>query len=224
MDATFPALVSFDVYGTLIDVRNGSRTAFGSILAAAGGSAVDVADFFETWEAANIRRYWEPYRSYKAICRDSLADAFAHFGLSGDAGLIRHYFAAFPRFPRFDDVDRALDALQQRTRLALVTNMDNDLLAETDLRRGFDLVCTAERARGYKPDGSLFRYLLQRAGCPLESLLHCGQSQLTDMVGAKPLGIRVAWINRRGVALAPGVPRPDLECPSLGRLLGHLGL
>ncbi len=219
-----PALISFDVYGTLIDVRAGSRAAFENILRACGASHIDTAEFWEHWEAANIRRYWEPYRSYKAICEDSLAETFRHFGIAGHTGLIQHYFQMFPGFPRFPDVDRVLDALQRRTRLAIVTNMDDDLLEQTHLGRSFDLICTAERARGYKPDGALFRHLLQRSGCGVESLLHCGQSQHTDMVGAKPLGIRVAWINRRGIALAPGVPKPDHEFAELASILDLIGI
>jgi 2-haloacid dehalogenase len=72
-------------------------------------------------------------------------------------------------------------------------------------------VCTAERARGYKPDGTLFRFLLAQAGVGVAGLLHCGQSQRTDMVGARPLGITVAWINRRGLTLGADVPKPDHE-------------
>jgi 2-haloacid dehalogenase len=97
----------------------------------------------------------------------------------------------------------------------LVSNMDDDLLAATDLGRRFDVVCTAERARGYKPNGTLFRFLLARGDADIDTLLHCGQSQHTDMVGAKPLGIRVAWINRRGLTLAPGVSKPDHELRDL---------
>jgi len=74
-----------------------------------------------------------------------------------------------------------------------------------------DVVCTAERARGYKPDGTLFRFLLRHGDVDTTRLLHCGQSQRTDMVGATPLGITVAWINRRGLALASDVPKPDHE-------------
>jgi 2-haloacid dehalogenase len=79
----------------------------------------------------------------------------------------------------------------------------------TPLRREFDLICTAQRARGYKPDGTLFRYLIEHAGCRKDEILHAGQSQFTDLVGGKPLGLTIAWINRRHIALDESVPRPD---------------
>ena len=75
-------------------------------------------------------------------------------------------------------------------------------------------MCTAERAKGYKPDGTLFRYLIGNAGCELDDILHSGQSQFTDMVGGKPLGLTIAWINRRGVQLHPSVPKPDYVFPA----------
>jgi 2-haloacid dehalogenase len=208
-------LVSFDVYGTLVDVRGGSWNAFAAILRDAGAAHVDVSEFWEQWEAANIRRYWFPYRPYREICRASLEETFRRFGIRGDADLIHHYFDAFPGFRRFDDVDETLDRLAARARLAVVSNIDDDLLEATDLGRRFDLVCTAERARGYKPNGALFRFLLTRADTDCARLLHCGQSQHTDMVGAKPLGIRVAWVNRRGLPLAANVPQPDHELRDL---------
>ena len=214
-----PSLLSFDVYGTLVDVRGGSRAAFGAILRETGASRIDALEFWEHWEAANIRGYWQAYRPYREICRASLDETFRHFGLHGDPSLIRLYFDAFPAFPRFPDVDEVLDRLARRFRLAVVSNIDDDLLAVTDLGRRFDLVCTAERARGYKPDGTLFRCLLERGGVETMRLLHCGQSQRTDMVGAKPLGITVAWINRRRLPLAADVPKPDHEFRDLRPLL-----
>jgi 2-haloalkanoic acid dehalogenase type II len=212
-------LLSFDVYGTLMDSREGARGAFAAILEAAGGGRLDPMEFQDHWELANIRRYRQPYRPYKAICRDSLAETFAHFGLRGDPALIQRYFDAYPGFRRFPEVDAVLDRLAPDHRLALVSNIDDDLLAVTPLGRRFDLVCTAERAGGYKPDGTLFRHLLREAGVDVSALLHSGQSQRTDMVGAKPLGITVAWINRRGLTLAPGVPAPDHEFRDLRPLL-----
>jgi Haloacid dehalogenase-like hydrolase len=130
-------------------------------------------------------------------------------GLTGEGRLINHYFDAFPRFFLYDDVVRTLDRLSRRYRLAVVSNIDDDLLALTPLRREFDLVCTAQQAKGYKPDGAPFRYLIEHAGCVKEEILHVGQSQFTDLIGGKPLGLTIAWINRRQVLLDDSVPRPD---------------
>jgi 2-haloacid dehalogenase len=222
-----PKLISFDVFGTLVDVREGSYGAFASILREAGGGGVDVKAFWEHWEARNIAHYWEPYRRYRAICEMSLAETFAHFGLHGDPKLIARYFEAFPHFALYPDVAPTLDRLARLCPLAIVSNIDDDLLAATPLARTFDLVCTAERARGYKPDGTLFRYLLDEAqrrfGVSREEILHSGQSQFTDMVGAKPLGVTVAWINRRGVALDPSVPRPDYSFSGIASVLSLVG-
>jgi 2-haloacid dehalogenase len=212
-------LLSFDVFGTLINVRESSYDAFRSILGEYGRSDVDVRAFWEHWEERNIAHYWETYRPYKEICALSLHETFAHFNIPGDPGLISRYFDAFSRFQLYPDVLSTLETLSRHHRLAIVSNIDNDLLAATPLRREFDLVCTAEKARGYKPDGTLFRYLLEHAGVPLNQILHSGQSQFTDMVGGKPLGLTIAWINRRNIELAPSVPKPDFIFPDIASLI-----
>jgi 2-haloacid dehalogenase len=218
-----PKLISFDVFGTLIRVREGSYDAFASILRDVGADGIDVKEFWEYWDRQITAHYWEPYRRYREICEIALGDTFAHYGLHGDPGLIGRYFDCFSRFELYPDVAATLDRLARGSRLAVVSNIDDDLLAATPLGRTFDLVCTAERARGYKPDSTLFRYLLAEAssqfGVGREQILHCGQSQFTDMVGAKPLGLTVAWINRRSVALDPSVPKPDHVFSDLASLL-----
>ena len=183
-----------------------------------------IVDFgaFDEWyeeEERNIAHYWEPYRPYKEIAELSLAEAFAHFGISGRSELVHRYFEAFSGFELFPDVAPTLDTLSRRHRLAVVSNIDDDLLAATRLGRDFDLVCTAQRARGYKPDGTLFRYLIEHAGAAKVEILHSGQSQFTDMVGGKPLGLTIAWINRRNVALHESVPRPDYTFADIASLI-----
>jgi 2-haloacid dehalogenase len=222
-----PKLMSFDVFGTLVDVRDGSYGAFTSILRDVGGADIDVKAFWEHWDRRRTAHYWEAYRGYREISEISLGETFTHFGLRGDTRLIDRYFDCFPRFALYPDVAPTLDRLARKYRLAVVSNIDDDLLATTALGREFDLVCTAERARGYKPDGTLFRYLLEQAerrfGVTTDQILHSGQSQFTDMVGAKPLGLTVAWINRRSVTLDPNVPRPDYVFPDVVSLLSLVG-
>ncbi|HVI11553.1 MAG TPA: HAD hydrolase-like protein [Pseudolabrys sp.] len=214
-----PRLLSFDVFGTLISVREGSYNVFRSILADSARSDVHVQEFWEYWEERNIAHYWERYRPYKEICELSLGEAFAHFGIRGNPSLIRRYFDAFCGFELYPDVLPTLDALGRRHRLAIVSNIDDDLLVATPLCREFDLVCTAQRARGYKPDGTLFRYLMAHSVVARDEILHVGRSQFTDLVGGKPLGLTIAWINRCGVDLHPSVPRPDFIFADLASLV-----
>ncbi|WP_213990385.1 HAD hydrolase-like protein [Sodalis sp. dw_96] len=223
-DGFEPRLLSFDVYGTLINTPPANLGAFRAILEDAGRPDLDPNKFYSFWEKRNIAHYYEPYRTYKDICRLSLSEAYERFGVvTGRKGAIQRYFDCFSSMELYPDVLPTLDVLARRHKLALVSNIDDDLLNMTPLGREFDLVCTAEKARGYKPDGTLFRYLLEASGLPVSHILHSGQSQFTDMVGGKPLGLTIAWINRRGLDLDPGVPPPDLILSGLQPLCGLLG-
>jgi 2-haloacid dehalogenase len=205
-----PHMLSFDVYGTLIYTPPANLRAFRAILADAGRSDLDPQEFYSFWEQRNIVHYYEPYRTYKDICRLSLLESYSQFGVTtGRVDAINQYFDCFSSMELYPDALPTLGALARTHKLALVSNIDDDLLSATPLGREFDLVCTAERAHGYKPDGTLFRYLLDHSGVTAEQILHSGQSQFTDMVGGKPLGLTVAWINRCNLDLSPKVPRPD---------------
>lgn len=219
-----PRLLSFDVYGTLIDTPPANAAAFGAILAEAGRPDLDALAFYKFWEGRNVVHYTEPYRTYKEICRLSLTETYAAFGVvGGRAEAIERYFECFATMRLYSDVLPTLEVLARRYRLAVLSNIDDDLLAMTPLGRVFDVVCTAERARGYKPDGTLFRHLLAASGLGVGEILHSGQSQFTDMVGGKPLGFTIAWINRRSLVLDASVPRPDVVLPGLAGLCGLLG-
>jgi 2-haloacid dehalogenase len=100
-----------------------------------------------------------------------------------------------------------LEKLAGKHRLAVVSNIDDDRLQATPLYHEFDLVCTAER------------YLIANSGVGVPEILHSGQSQFTDMVGGKPLGLSVCWINRRNIDLDPSVPPPDHVFPDIQSLL-----
>ena len=65
-------------------------------------------EFWEQWEAANIRRYWQPYRPYREICRASLDETFHHFGIYA-----QHDVAALQVLCHFAhlDVDLVADRL-----------------------------------------------------------------------------------------------------------------
>jgi 2-haloacid dehalogenase len=81
-----PRMLSFDVYGTLINTPPSNLRAFRRILLEASATNLDPIKFYSFWEQRNVIHYVEPYRSYKDICRLSLLEAFAHFGIGWSMG------------------------------------------------------------------------------------------------------------------------------------------
>ena len=69
-------LLSFDVYGTLVNTPPVNDKVFRAILDAANSPHVDAQAFYQFWEQRNISNYLKPYVSYKEICRSSLIEAF----------------------------------------------------------------------------------------------------------------------------------------------------
>ncbi len=98
-------LLSFDVYGTLVNTPPANAKAFQAILSHAGAANIDPLSFHDFWESRNIAHYMEPYRSYKAICRTSLEETFAHFKVDdADPSLINHFFSACQEMTLYPDV------------------------------------------------------------------------------------------------------------------------
>ena len=133
--------------------------------------------------------------------------------------------AEIPYQPYRDVLAQALARLQQRYRLAPITNCDDDLFAGSAARLGvtFDEVVTAQQAGAYKPDERPFLLAFDRLGVPRQRILHVAQSLFHDHVTAKRLGLTSVWINRRAGRTGDGAtPQaqavPDLELPDLRSL------
>jgi 2-haloacid dehalogenase len=123
-----------------------------------------------------------------------------------------------------------LRELKRRYQLVVISNIDDDLFAETQkhLQVEFDGVITAEQARSYKPSVNNFQIAIRKLGISPDRLLHAAQSVYHDVVPARSLGISTVWVNRRSAR--PGIgavrtstvnaaeKRPDLEVPDLASL------
>ena len=130
-------LLSFDVYGTLINTPPTNAKAFRLILEEAGASNVDALAFYQFWESRNILHYREPYRSYREIGELSLEEAFENFGIAGgSADLIERYFDLFPEMQLYPDVLPTLEKLAGKHRLAVVSNIDSGHPALSRIRSG----------------------------------------------------------------------------------------
>ncbi len=175
-------------------------------------------DFFETWDRSFFPLLeGETFFTMRQAHLISLEQTLENVGRRVS---FEHYtddlFAAFAEVPVFDDVKPALAGLES-FRTGVVSNADHGHLTRALGKNNlaFPVVVSSESARAYKPAPDIFHEALRLIGSRPEETLYVGDSQDDDVVGARRVGIRVAWLNRNGEALKPNVPEPDHEISSL---------
>ncbi len=205
-----PTVITFDCYGTLIDWERGILACFEQILKRKR-TGVDLQAFYRHWEEIQFQLIQQEFKRYREILRESLAETLNDFGLPSVAEDGETFAQAMPTWGPFPEVTPALERLKRRFPLAIISNTENGILAESIKRIGvpFDQTITAEEARVYKPSRKVFEYALARLGAPSEEIL----------IPAKALGFMTIWVNRAGER-NPGPVEADAEIRDLSGLPG----
>lgn len=217
-------VLTFDCYGTLIDWESGIFSAIRPILAAHGKSIPD-AQLLELYGDLEASAEAGPYRPYRDILQSVAQGIAQHLGFSLSAQETRALPESVHHWRPWPDTVTALTRLRERYRLAIISNIDDDLFAATRPYLGmhWDHVITAQQARCYKPGAAIFRLALEKIGTEPARILHVGQSIYHDVIPAQSLGLATIWVNRpsprAGVgAVKPAQGRPDREVPDLKTL------
>ena len=123
----------------------------------------------------------------------------------------------------WDGAEAVLDALKERTGLAVVTNCSIRLgrIAAGRLNIRWDCVITAEEAGHYKPDPRPYQLALQRLGVSAEDAAFVAGSGY-DLIGTSAVGLRTYWHNRIGLDRPERAPPPAVEAPTLEFLIPWL--
>lgn len=216
--------LTFDCYGTLIDWERGILAATQPLLARRGVNAKpeEILKSYVWHEAELEARPWSPYRD---VLRGVMVGMAKDFQVTLRAEELDSLANSLPDWPPFPDTVAALKQLVTRFQLAILSNTDDVLFAETQKRLGVHFVdiITAEQVKSYKPGHAHFHEALRRLNVPVTRILHVAQSLYHDHVPAQRLGFRTAWINRPSLlsdtGLAPRTTvRTDMTLPNLARL------
>jgi 2-haloacid dehalogenase len=210
--------ISFDCFGTLVDWHGGFR----AILERAGARrAAELAAAFHRFEPIVES---EPYRSYREVTRIALERAMAELEIEPAALPPTILADRWQMLPVFADTTPALRQLrEQGWSLAVLTNCDTDLFAETAATLGIaiDRVITAQDVRSYKPAPAHFRRFRETIG--EAPWIHVACSWFHDIVPARAAGIPRIWIDRDRTGEDPSIATrvlPNLDdLPSVVRLV-----
>jgi len=224
MDFARFTTISFDCYGTLIDWEAGILPTLRTVFYRRQKNPSDGA-ILELYGEFEAQAESGPYRSYRKVL-ESVVQCFGkHYGFQPTPDELRSLPESLPLWPTFSDTVAALRQLQRRYKLAVISNTDDDLFAETRKHLGveFDFVITAQQAQSYKPSINNFQQALRTMGLAPERLLHAAQSIYHDVVPASSLGIATVWVNRKSArpgvgAVRAAAGRADLEVPNVASL------
>jgi 2-haloacid dehalogenase len=224
MDFSSFTTVSFDCYGTLIDWEAGILPTLRGVLASHGRGLSDAA-LLELYGEFEAESQSGPYQRYRQVLESVVQRFGQRFGFQPSPAELRSLHESIPAWPPFPDTVAALQELQKRYKLAVISNIDDDLFAVTRKHLGvnFDCAVTAQQARSYKPSLNNFQLALGTIGVSPDRLLHAAQSIYHDVIPAQSLGIATVWVNRRSArpgvgAVRAAVARPNLEVPDLATL------
>ena len=217
-------ILTFDCYGTLINWEDGILRCLRRILAAHGKDTDDatILRLYGDFEASAEQG---AYRRYREVLQSVVRQFGEQLGFVPTQQEVRSLPGSLQEWKPWPDTVSALSELQGWFRLAIISNIDDDLFAATQPQLGaeFDQVITAQQAGAYKPSLKIFELALSRVGVPAHRILHVGQSLYHDVLPAQSLGLATVWVNRPSARTGVGAVkaaegRPDLQVSSLAEL------
>ncbi|KAF2762796.1 putative hydrolase [Pseudovirgaria hyperparasitica] len=221
-------VLSFDVYGTLIDWEGGIITALQPLLtkddSKASATREELMNAFHKLEAdQQTRTPSKPYNELLATVHQQFAE---QMGLPIPTNEESTAFGnTVGEWPAFTDTVDALRRLSKTYKLVVLSNVDRASFAKTNAGPlagvKFDAILTAQDIGSYKPDLRNFEYMLEyvkeHLGVEKAQVLQTAQSQFHDHQPAQKVGIRSVWIARKGAAMG------NREGAIYDRMYGTLG-
>lgn len=201
-----PRLLTFDIFGTVVDWRTGLREAV-----ARAGAAFDDAAFDRVIDA-QARMESGPFRPYAEIVAASLVEA-----LGLDEATARGIGRNAGTWPLYPDSRDALRRLRVIAPCAAATNSDREHGAQVEASLGFRLdawIC-AQEVGAYKPDPRVWHAASARTGVPPgPTWWHVSAYGDYDLATARALGLTCVYVARPHAR--PGAA--DLAVSHLGEL------
>lgn len=218
--------LTFDCYGTLIDWETGIFSALRPILRHHNKN-IDDGRLLELYGDLEMRAE-QPYQSYRDVLRSVVRGIGSALGFVPNQAEQESLPESLASWNPWPDTVLSLKNLKTRYKLAIISNVDDDLFAKTAPKLGvaFDQLITAEQARCYKPGRKIFELALERIAVDPSHVLHIGQSIYHDVIPAKAFGIDTVWVNRASArpgvgAVKAATATPNLEVPDLAALVAE---
>jgi 2-haloacid dehalogenase len=191
-------VIACDIFGTTVDWYTGVADQVADVL-----PDVDAGSFAGQWREkylpsmANVREGRRDWAYLDTLHRESLDELLERHGLDPDEDARRALVRAWHRLPAWPDSVDGLVRLRRDHVLAALSNggfaLLTNLVKAADLP--FDCILSAELARNYKPDPSVYRTAARLLDVEPDEILMVA-AHGWDLDGAREAGLRTAFLER----------------------------
>lgn len=217
--------VSFDVYSALIDSRRGAGASLERISRERGWPR-DGEELYVAWDARNkaLHAQADGSESFRTLAARAMAETLLATGVDDDAAAVTDALLGdVGSWPTWPDVPEGLAAVAATHPIALLSNIDDDVLAMTDVGHDVTTWITSQRAGSFKPARGIYDHARAVLG---DDLIHVPASG-RDVYGSLTAGLRVVRVVRPGYPTDPAGPQPEhqvddlRDLPAVLRVLGQ---
>lgn len=209
-------VLAFDLWDTLLDRESTLVPALADLLEA-HGSDYDPEILLRRYLAMHFRDSMidslipGPHTPFKEISRRALAYRLEQLGLDVHDTEVRAVIGRWKELQPYPDVDAALDRLGEEYTLGGLSNGDPDMLEAVRPNFGTDLdgVVSVAEAGAYKPHRASYDLCCERFDVAPHEVVFV-TAHTFDLVGAKAVGMRGAFLDRHDNPYGGWPHRPDL--------------
>ncbi len=221
-------ILSFDQYGTVVDMQGGLVDFVTPWLRSKGWTG-DPDRFVTWWRRTHFENSMidslcdRGHTPYRIIGQRAVSQTLARAGIAHTAEEAATLVAAIERLRPFPEVPAALERLARRYRLVILSNGDRDMLeaAKPYIDFPFAATLSVQEAGCFKPHRRTYETACRMLDAAPIEIMHVANHAF-DCIGAKAAGLRTAYIDRRGRPFGVTPHTPDIIVRSMTELAERL--
>ena len=211
-----PQVIFLDAVGTIFGVRNSVGhiyTQLASKYAVEADTQIINQYFYQAFKESpplafgeikyekvqQLEYIWWQKIAYQTFAKANVLNDFSDFYAFFQE--LYEYFKTNQPWFIYDETIECLRKWQkQGIELAIVSNFDTRIYAVLDslkLKSYFETITISSLTGVAKPEAKIFITALEKHNCPAQKAWYVGDSPKEDYWGAKSVGMRSFWLNRR---------------------------
>ena len=209
--------LTFDIFGTVMDLTGSLAGPAGDFLAANGSNMTGQAFYADWRERQRIEQYQDNllmlgHSGYLETCRRAFVYCLKKHNVSYTVDSVQEFMKVYMGLQPYADAIEGLRSLGSRYKLVALSNGEQwylEKLLGNNVPVDFDAIISVDQVGAFKPAPGIYRKAVQRLGCePGEIMMVAAHA--FDILGAQACGFKAAYVNRYKLPTEDSDYQPDI--------------